>query len=535
MDPSPMVTLLLLLPPAAFALLATLAVRTPGRRPQAVLRAITPLSLVALAGALAAATLMIARGTMETPTLGSGLLSVTLRLDPLSAPLMLVVTVLGAVVLRFSRHYLDGDARHGTFLGWLAVTITFALLLVTAGTLTLLLSAWMASSLALHRLLRFYADRRGAVTAARKKFVVARIADLALGGACLLLAGHFGTVHIGTLLDAAAGMSAAQGAAGPPVQLAAWLLVIAVAFKSAQFPTHGWLVDVMEAPTPVSALLHAGLLNAGPFVVLRLAPLLLLAPASRAALLAVALVTALAMALSMATQSRVKTALGYSSAAHMGFSLALSALGLFPLALLHLVAHSCYKAHAFLRSGSAVEPARQGTTLPANGPVSPTALASGIVTAIVLVAGASALAGRPVTASGALLGVAALLAIGLVPLIARAPGHGASAWLPTLLAATGVAVAFFGVEVLAERVATPWLPLAPVADRPSLALLGVAVGASALAVLLSLVGVRGAVADLRARLYLRARNGWYANARFDTLVGAYRARRPLTLATELAE
>lgn len=535
MDVPLLATLTLLLPPAALALVAAMASRTPGRAPHAVLRAVTPLSLVALLAALAGAGIVAVHGAVGSPVLGSGLLPLSLRLDALSAPLAALVALLGAVVLRFSRHYLDGDARHGAFMGWLALTIALALLLVTAGTLPLLLAAWVASSLSLHHLLRFYADRRGAVTAARKKFVVARVADVALAGACWLLVQSFGTAHIGTLLASAQRLAESPGGVPATVQGAAWLLVIAVLFKSAQFPTHGWLVDVMEAPTPVSALLHAGLLNAGPFAILRLAPVLLLAPAPRVALLAVALVTALTMALSMTTQARVKTALGYSSAAHMGFSLALSALGLVPLALLHLVAHSCYKAHAFLRSGSAVEPARTGTTLGLAGPVTPAALAAGVGAAVALVALASRIAGGLSADAGALLGLAALLAIGLVPLLARGFRHGASGWLQPALAATGVAVAFFAVERAVTYRPTPLLPMAPATDLPSLALLGIAVALSAVAVLLPLVGRGGGTSAFWAWLYLRARNGWYANVRFDSLTGAYRVARPFPLATDLPE
>lgn len=532
---SPLVTVLLLVPPAAFALVAALAATAPGRRPRAVLRLLTPLTLLALAGAAAAASLVVARGAVESPALGAGLLTASLRLDALSAPLLVLVSLLGAIVLRFSRHYLDGDARHGAFLGQLALTVGAALLLVMAGTLTFLLTMWIASSLALHRLLRFYADRRGAVTAARKKFVVARVADVALTGAGVLLADAFGTVHIGTILAGAQEMAGTPSAIPTQLHAAVALLVLAAAFKSAQFPTHGWLVDVMEAPTPVSALLHAGLLNAGPFLILRLAPVLLLSPGARVALLALALLTALTMALSMAAQTRIKTALGYSSAAHMGFSLALSALGLFPLALLHLVAHSCYKAHAFLRSGSAVEPARTGTTLGLDGPLAPGAVAGAIAVSVALVAAASRLAGGTVAHAGALLGLAALLAIGLVPLLARGFDHGGTGVMQPLLASGAVACAFFLLERAVTAVPSSLLPMTPAPDAASQLLLATAVCLGAVAVWLPLFGARGALASLWTRLYLRARNGWYANVRFDAVVGSYRTTRPLTLASELPE
>jgi hypothetical protein len=169
------------------------------------------------------------------------------------------------------------------------------------------------------------------------------------------------------------------------------------------------------------------------------------------------------------------------------------------------------------------------------GPVTGRALAAGVATAVVLVAAASRIAGGLSVESGALLGLAALLAIGLVPLLARGLGYGPSGWVQPLLAAAGVAVAFFAVERLVTHRPTPLLPMAPATDLPSLTLLAVAVALSAIAVLLPLVGRRGATTAVWARLYLRARNGWYANVRFDSLTGAYRIPRALPLATELPE
>jgi len=135
------------------------------------------------------------------------------------------------------------------------------LALVTAGNLLQLVVAWIATSLFLHQLLLFYPDRVAARRAARKKFVTARLGDLALLGAAGLLLAAYGTGDIGAILSAA---RAGQG--GSLAGGAAVLLAVAAIFKSAQFPTHGWLTEVMETPTPVSALLHAGVINAGGFL-----------------------------------------------------------------------------------------------------------------------------------------------------------------------------------------------------------------------------------------------------------------------------
>ena len=135
---------------------------------------------------------------------------------------------------------------------------------------------------------------------------------------------------------------------------AAALLAIAALLKSAQFPTHGWLTEVMETPTPVSALLHAGVVNAGGFLLIRFADVMLQAPVVLAVLVMVGGFTALFGSLVMLTQSAVKTSLAWSTVAQMGFMILQCGLALFPIALLHIVAHSLYKAHAFLASGSAI-------------------------------------------------------------------------------------------------------------------------------------------------------------------------------------
>ena len=196
------------------------------------------------------------------------------------------------------------------------------------------------------RLLLFYPDRVAARRAARKKFITARIGDVALLGAVVSLWAAYGTADIGTILRAAR-----SGEGGTAAVLAAILLALAALLKSAQFPTHGWLTEVMETPTPVSALLHAGVINAGGFLLIRFAEIMLLSPGVLAALAMVGGFTALFGGLVMLTQPAVKTSLAWSTVAQMGFMILECGLALFPLALLHIVAHSLYKAHSFLASG----------------------------------------------------------------------------------------------------------------------------------------------------------------------------------------
>ena len=210
--------------------------------------------------------------------------------------------------------------------------------------------AWVATSLFLHRLLLFYPDRIAAQRAARKKFVTARLGDVALIGAAVLLTLGLRHDRHRAILSAAR-----AGSGGGLAVAAAGFLAAAALLKSAQFPTHGWLTEVMETPTPVSALLHAGVINAGGFLLIRFADVMLLAPGVLAVLVMIGGFTALFGGLVMLTQPAVKTSLAWSTVAQMGFMILECGLALFPLALLHIVAHSLYKAHSFLASGGAVD------------------------------------------------------------------------------------------------------------------------------------------------------------------------------------
>lgn len=271
-------------------------------------------------------------------------------IDSVSTVLLVLISFLGLVVVRFSATALRDEAGGGRFLGWMSLTLAAVLLLVQAGTLWLFALAWIGTSLGLRRLLLFYPNRPLAQKVARKKEVMAGAANVALVLAFALLWSEFGTADLATITAAAAG----HGASVLMIAAAA-LLAVAAVLKSAQFPFHGWLTQVMEAPTPVSALLHAGLINAGGFLLIRFSPVLVEVPGVLAALVAIGGFSALVGGLVMLTQPAIKTSLAWSTIAQMGFMVMQCGLGLFAFALLHIVAHSLYKAHAFLSSGKAVE------------------------------------------------------------------------------------------------------------------------------------------------------------------------------------
>ena len=287
------------------------------------------------------------------------------RLDALSVLMLALTTFLGWVIVRYSRNYLAGDPGQSRYLAWLCLTLAAVWLLVMLNNLLLLCLAWTATSLALHQLLTFYRDRPAAIVAAHKNFLISRAADLLTLAGTLLVFLSLDTLQIDRITQLLAG--------GHPVdaglQAAAVLFVLGAILKCAQLPFHGWLLQVMEAPTPVSALLHAGIVNIGGFVLLRLATLLETAPAAQLLLVVAGSVTAALAALVMMTRISVKVMLAWSTCAQMGFMLLEIGLGAYPLALLHLLAHSLYKAHAFLGAGETVAHQRLLAIAPVHRPL----------------------------------------------------------------------------------------------------------------------------------------------------------------------
>ncbi len=301
---------------------------------------------VGLAGILAACLAAISAGTAAA--------------DGVSLLVGLMVGFIGWVVVRYSRRYLDGEGGQIRYVAALSFTLAAASTVVVTGHLGVLVVAWAASSLGLHHLLTFYRERPAAQVAAHKKFLVSRFAELLLAAALVLIGIECGTLTLDGIAAHVAGLAVLPVA----LHAAAVLVALAAILKSAQLPLHGWLIQVMEAPTPVSALLHAGIVNIGGYVLLRLAALLGAASAASALLVIVGGLTAVLAGLVMMTRISIKVRLAWSTCAQMGFLLMEVGLGLYELALLHLVAHSFYKAHAFLAAGDTVNAMRARDLLP---------------------------------------------------------------------------------------------------------------------------------------------------------------------------
>ena len=269
--------------------------------------------------------------------------------DGISGLMLALVSFVGWVICRYSQRYLDGESGQGRYYRWLAFTIGSVSVMSISGNLMLLVGSWVATGLGLHALLMHYGDRAAARRAAWTSFVVSRVSDVSLAAAAGLLCWKFGTLELSELLVSFQSTAATDSALG---NLISGLLVLAAVTKSAQFPFHSWVPLTMETPTPVSALMHAGIINAGGFLLIRTSPLISVSPTAMTVLALIGGLTACYGAIVMLTQTSVKRSLAYSTIAQMGFMMLQCGLGAFSAAMLHVVAHSLYKAHAFLSSGS---------------------------------------------------------------------------------------------------------------------------------------------------------------------------------------
>lgn len=482
---------------------------------------IETLTALAVVVALAAIAELYAHGAQTSVLVASQALNLSARLDVVSAAMLLLVCFIGWIVVRYAAVYLDGEARQGTFMAWLCTTLAMVLLLVTAGDLIQLVLAWIATSLCLHKLLLFYPERVAAQRAARKKFVTARASDVALLAAAFLLGSAYGTTQIGAILAAAR-----AGEGGTAAMAAAGLLALAAMLKSAQFPLHGWLTEVMEAPTPVSALLHAGVINAGGFVLIRFADVMLLAPGVLAVLVILGGFTALFGGLVMLTQPAVKTSLAWSTVAQMGFMMMQCGLALFPLALLHILAHSLYKAHSFLASGGAVERIADARR---PGPVaipSVAAVGRAFIAALAIygiIGWAFGFYGKSPQA----IALGAILIFGIAYLFAQGLADSAPRTLTRRMAVYALAASagYFTLHDLALWLTKGTLPATPAPGPLEWALIVLAILSFALVAIAQAMFPLWAYHPAAAGLRVHLSNGLYANAMFDRLLGGWALRK----------
>jgi NAD(P)H-quinone oxidoreductase subunit 5 len=510
------------LAPVALLVVAVLATGRTGRRPDHYPMWSEHAAIGALGLAAAGLLQVLATGPAEF-ALSDGTALLALRSDLLSATLALLVAFIGWIVMRYSRTYLDGEDREGAFHGLMLATLAAVLLFVQSGSLALLVLSSIGVGLGLRRLLLFYPSRPEARRAATKFALVWHGGDLALALGAAILISTFGTADIAGL----AGAASVQGL-GLAGNVAVALVVLAAALKTAAFPLHGWLTEVMEAPTPVSALLHAGIINSGGVLLITAAGLVHLSPSAMAALVMIGGFTALFGAAVMLTQSAVKTALAWSTVSQMGFMLLQCGLGLWALALLHIVAHSLYKAHAFLSSGGAVN-AVAGIRRP--GPVAVPNLGAvlksfGLALVIYAVIATLFIAVLgPKTAQALALG--AILIFGVAYLAAQGLADLAPAGLSkrTAAASLGATISYFAFQAAAQAIWGPSLPAAPVPGPLEWALIVLALLSFGFVAFAQALFPLWAHHPTTAGLRVHLANGLYLNALLDRAIGGFRTAR----------
>jgi NADH-quinone oxidoreductase subunit L len=271
-----------------------------------------------------------------------------LRLDALSAVMILVVTGVGALIHLYAIGYMRGDPRYGRFFAYLNLFVFFMLMLVLAGNLLLLYLGWEGVGLCSYLLIGFWFEKTQNANAAKKAFVTTRIGDTAMLVGLALLVVRFGTLDFTTIFGSAGGVLTKGGATA-----IALLLFAGAAGKSAQVPLHVWLPDAMAGPTPVSALIHAAtMVTAGVYLVVRMHVIFEISGVALTVVLIVGLVTMLFAGTCALGQDDIKRVLAYSTVSQLGYMFMAAGLRAYGVAIFMLVAHAFYKALMFLGAGS---------------------------------------------------------------------------------------------------------------------------------------------------------------------------------------
>ena len=282
-----------------------------------------------------------------------------LRIDALTAVMLVVVTTVSALVHLYSIGYMDEDPHRPRFFAYLSL-FTFAMLaLVTSDNLAQLFFGWEGVGLASYLLIGFWYHKPEANAAAIKAFIVNRVGDFgfALGiFACFMMTGSIDLDIVFAQAPALTGKTINFfGWQADALTLICLLLFMGAMGKSAQFLLHTWLPDAMEGPTPVSALIHAAtMVTAGVFMVARLSPLFELAPAALTAVTLVGATTAFFAATVGLVQNDIKRVVAYSTCSQLGYMFVAMGVGAYSVGMYHLFTHAFFKALLFLGSGSVI-------------------------------------------------------------------------------------------------------------------------------------------------------------------------------------
>ena len=301
--------------------------------------------------------------TIQLTDESHGLFQIAFRLDRLSAVLLVHIAAISILIHLFSIRYMQQERGYARFHSLLGFT-TFVLFgMVSSANLLMLFMFWQLLSWLVPLLAHNY-SHLPTVRGAFRTFIMQRTGDIAFLAALIFAYNIYGTLDLQQLFARATSVNfsfslwpgALQMNAATAVTL---LIFIAAMSKSAQIPLHMWLPDSLYAPTPVHALLHAGIINAGGFLLARLAPLFALSPSTLHWVFGIGMLTALLGSSMMLVQNDIKKTLGYSTIGQMGFMIMECGLGAYGLAIFHLIAHGLFKGTIFLNCGYVIHSARQ--------------------------------------------------------------------------------------------------------------------------------------------------------------------------------
>jgi NADH-quinone oxidoreductase subunit L len=295
------------------------------------------------------------------PWIYSGELQVmwSLRVDTLTAVMLVVVGTVSSLVHLYSIGYMDEDPYRPRFFGYLSLFTFAMLMLVTADNLVQLFFGWEGVGLASYLLIGFWYHKPSANAAAIKAFIVNRVGDFGFALGIFATFMMIGSVNLETIFAGAPGLT------GKTIHFFAWdvdaltliclFLFMGAMGKSAQFLLHTWLPDAMEGPTPVSALIHAAtMVTAGVFMVARLSPLFELAPTAQAVVMFFGATTAFFAATIGLVQNDIKRIVAYSTCSQLGYMFVAMGAGAYSVGMFHLFTHAFFKALLFLGSGSVI-------------------------------------------------------------------------------------------------------------------------------------------------------------------------------------
>ena len=295
------------------------------------------------------------------PWINSGDLQVawSLRVDTLTAVMLVVVNTISSLVHLYSIGYMDEDPCRPRFFSYLSLFTFAMLMLVTADNLVQLFFGWEGVGLASYLLIGFWYLRPSANAAAIKAFIVNRVGDFGFALGIFAIFMLIGSTDLETIFAAAPGLTGKTidffGWHADALTLTCVLLFMGAMGKSAQFLLHTWLPDAMEGPTPVSALIHAAtMVTAGVFMVARLSPLFELAPTAQAVVMFFGATTAFFAATVGLVQNDIKRIVAYSTCSQLGYMFVAMGAGAYSVGMFHLFTHAFFKALLFLGSGSVI-------------------------------------------------------------------------------------------------------------------------------------------------------------------------------------